>query len=363
MKKMQMFTAMVGFGFGALALRAAPPPVISATPPYHIQLPTVTYNFPTPSDDRWHYPFGFDGATRPIASIFAAPGHCYDGFNDRDGQIIVAWDTSDLIAPGQGLNHYNIQSITLTMTHPADACWQPDLTTDPYYQFDIDGDCEVNADGIPRGEPGDVDGESDNTDPGDVLGVFGAGFGPYTEYETWTEFTPYEGSAFVENLPRDPYPFVYQFGTWTPLHAEDSIKGLWNADAGVSEYTATPWGIGQPLNYTPGEQDVPFDVRFTINLSESSGQVRRYFQEQLNNGRVVLIINTLTFADQQTPACAFAKFFMKEAVGVYEGAKAPKLTIKLKKLYKVYPWSDVRPIPNISVYPVEDRPCITPECE
>src|SRR5262245_20578006 len=240
-----------------------------------------SFDFSTPSDDRWQYPFNFSGGARTTASCFSSLGTgtpAFSNFNDRDGVLIVAWDTSGQIAPGQGAGSYDIASITVTVTNEPLAEWPIDLSTDEWYTFDFNNDGVLNGDGVPRGQPGDTDGESSDVDPGRPLELFGTGFGPTYTAASWNENSPYVGGTDAANLPRDPFPFVYQDGTGAVLHCEDSVQGQQNP--GLGSFTPTAWAIGVPVNYTPGSQPGSFDIRFSLNLSLSDGRVRSYFQDQ-----------------------------------------------------------------------------------
>lgn len=296
------------------------------------------FAFATPSDDRWHYPFNFTPGVRSTASCFGAIDL---GFNDRDGTVIAAWDTSLLISPGQGPAAYNIQSITVTLTNQVNQFvgpeWPIDLTTDEWFTFDINFDGFINADGIPRGAPGDTDGESDDPDPGRPLELFGVGFGPVFTAATWDEFGIFVGGSTAggAEVPRDPFPFVFRDGASDILHVEDSVRGLHNAGLipplcgppdTACPFTPMTWAIGTPVNYTPGAQSVPFDVVFQIDLSLSGGQVRQYFQEQLDAGRVIVFVTSLREATQMGAQAGFPSFYMKE--GLFDpGSKAPALNI------------------------------------
>jgi hypothetical protein len=288
-----------------------------------------THRFETPSDDRWHYPFNFTPGVRPVATCFGA---IFDNFNDRDGEMLIAWDTSGLVPPGQGSGTYIVRSVRVILSNAAGASWQVDLTPDEWFTFDIDGDGAINADGIPRGQPGDRDGESDDPDPGRAIELFGVGFGPNTAYETWNEFTFYEGSNSLEDLPRDPFPFVFQQATAEKLHVEDNIKGLHNDDLflPVFEFTPTPWAVGVPVNYVPGAQAAPFDVVFDVDLLLSHGAVRRYFAQQLDGGRIVLNVNSLADTVQMGNPRDIPGFVTKEGVAIHPGAHAPILEIDVE---------------------------------
>lgn len=292
------------------------------------------FQFDVPSDDRWQYPFNATPGFRPIGTCFGAAG--LDAFNDRDGSVIIAWDTSSLIAPGEGAENYSIDEITITLTNRANAAWPVDLTPDEWFSFDLNQDSVINADGIPRGQPGDTDGESSDSDPGRVVELFGAGFGPVFTAASWVETSIFVGSDSSGNFPRDPFPLVYRDVIGDPLHAEDGIKGLHNmgltpALCGPPDdncpFTATAWAIGSPVNYTPGSQTTPFDVVFQVDPNQAGGRVREYFQEGLNAGRVIIIVSSLGDAVLMGGQDGFPAFFMKEST--VEGARPASIHITL----------------------------------
>lgn len=287
-----------------------------------------TYTFTTPSGDRWFYPFNFSPGTRLNATTFGAAG--LFGFNDRDGQLYVVWDTTGQIPAGQGAANYQIQSVQVRIRNLPDAIWSPDLTVDEWFTHDVNGDGEINADGIARGEPGDTDGESDDPDPGRTIELYGLAFGPQSSYATWTEASPYRGSSSTSEAPRDPYPFTYQAGTLAKLHVEDCVAGLWNDTLPnpVFSFTPTPWAIGVPDNYTPG-QGPAFDVTFDVDLDLVGGAVRQYFQEQLDGGRLFVAINSLSDIAMLGDPNEVPNFFTKESVGVDPEGLAPELVIVL----------------------------------
>ncbi|MBI4719156.1 MAG: hypothetical protein HY763_15250 [Planctomycetes bacterium] len=247
-----------------------------------------------PSNDVWQYPFNFDPCCRTTAPLFSSIGSVtYSTFNDRDGVLIAAWDTGGVIEPGHASQDYGLLAVRVTFTSIAGADWPVDLTPDEWFTFDFGNDGVLNGDGYPRGDPRDRDGESDDLDAGRPLELFGAGFGPGYSLGTWNESSLYHGADEFVNRPRDPFPFVFQDDTLEILHVEDSVKGTQNETLNVGRFTPVPWAVGVPHNYTPGNQAVPFEVSFDIDLSRSDGAVRRYFQEQLSAGRLVVIVTTL----------------------------------------------------------------------
>lgn len=302
------------------------------------------FAFPTPSDDRWHYPFNFSPGTRPVASIFSTFGDPdFDGFNDRDAVLIVAWETDAAIPPAMPLSAYPVCSVEVTLRSPPGATWRIDRTVDEWFTFDVNGDGAINRDGFPRGSPADSDGETADADVGRPIELFGVAFGPEYSYASWVEDDAYVGaqcdllSQTCTNAPRDPYPFAFFANTATKLHVEDSIKGfhntavnppLCNAPSHDCPFTPIPWAIGSPVNYVPGQQATAFDVVFDLDLSLSGGNVRKYIQEQLQGGRVFVEITSLLFADFMSPQAGYPVFYTRDAVG--PGVRAPHLLVRLR---------------------------------
>src|ERR1043165_1040728 len=69
----------------------------------------VSYN--TPTLDRWMYPFNSQpGREQSIPTLGAIR---IDGFDDRDAQFLVGFDTAQQIPPGLELNQYRIESVIL----------------------------------------------------------------------------------------------------------------------------------------------------------------------------------------------------------------------------------------------------------
>jgi hypothetical protein len=301
------------------------------------------FTFTPPSADRWHYGFNSSPGVEDLGRTFMAPGWAgINGqFNDRDGYVIFAWDTSGSIAPGQDPESYNVTAVELTVTNIAGAEWLSDASIDEWFTYDLNGDGAINADGFPRGHPSDTDGESSDSDPGRTIDIYGVGFGPHFTAASWTETSAYRGALPAGPpfngdplAPRDPFPFVYQAGSLDQLHVEDHIRGLHNdtLPSPVLEFSPQPWAIGQPLDYAPGNQTVPFDIRFTVNLALSGGEVRRYFQEGLAEGTVFLIVSSAQETEMQGGQEEYPTIFMRDAVGSLPGAKAAALSIEVTAL-------------------------------
>ncbi|MGB0715486.1 MAG: hypothetical protein ACPGXK_06390 [Phycisphaerae bacterium] len=280
----------------------------------------VEHRFDTPSDDAWHYPFNFTPGFRPLGGVFSPGG--VDDFNDRDGILILAWDTTELIAPGQALSAYDIQGLSVTVTNFAASFlvpeWTPDLTVDEWYTY--------------------YTGNQADTDPGRPIELFGVGFGPAYDVDTWTEGDNFVGATQNENRPRDPFPMTFDEVTGQELHLEDNLRGTQNESLvpplcdspdDSCPFTPIPWAIGHPQDYTPGSQQVPFDIRFDIDLDAADELVRAYFQEGLQRGRVIVSISSLLVTVQQGSSVGYPNVFMKEGVSFDPLGKAASLTVTL----------------------------------
>lgn len=249
--------------------------------------------FDTPSDDRWQYPFNFNPGGRPFASCFGSTTDPrYTTFNDRDGIFLIGWRTSDKVCTGFPAATYDVRAVRVVLTSQEGATWPVDLTPDPWNNL--------------------------SGDAGQPIELFGAGFGPIYTYANWRETSTYVGGDDVELVDRDPYPFIYS-ATGSALHVEDSVK---------DQFTPTPWAVGVPQGYSPGHQAIPFDVLFTIDLNQSDGRVRRYFQDQLAGGRVIVSVTSLRETFQEAPS-GFPTFYTKEGAAGDPDGSAPLLVIDL----------------------------------
>ncbi|MHC5111474.1 MAG: hypothetical protein ACYTHJ_16530 [Planctomycetota bacterium] len=301
---------IIGIGSASLALL-----VVSAS----VDARCVMHVFAEPSDDVWHYPFNFTPGFRPVGGVFSSGG--IDQWNDRDGMVLVAWETDDLIPLGQNPDSYQILDVRVTITNQAASFlvpeWIPDLTVDEWFTY------------LPGGN---------DTDPGRPIELFGVGFGPQYSELGWTEGVNYVGATQFSNTARDPFPMTFQDETGDFLHVEDNVRGTQNEDLeeplcddpdGICPFTPIPWAMGEPMGYVPGQQTTPFDIAFVVDLEMKDGAVRQYFQEQLSTGRVLVSISSLVITTQQAAPFSYPSFFLKEGVPLDPLAKAPTLTITL----------------------------------
>ena len=101
------------------------------------------FEFSAPDFDRWVYPFNAMPGSRPAAPTFGAIGD--PGFDQRDGQFLVGFNTAAVlpaVGPGQS---YQINSVQVTATHSFGS-FEYDPTYDPYATYLDPNDSEFVAD-------------------------------------------------------------------------------------------------------------------------------------------------------------------------------------------------------------------------
>jgi hypothetical protein len=83
--------------------------------------------------DRWMYPFAFTGGTRDLAPTFGAIGS--PGFDNRDGQFVIGFDTAGQIPTGLGPGTYQIISATVRAMVGSPSGFEYDPTYDTYRTY------------------------------------------------------------------------------------------------------------------------------------------------------------------------------------------------------------------------------------
>ena len=101
-----------------------------------------------PSLDRWMYPFNGEPGAKLEIQTFGAP--LIEGFDDMDGQMIVGFDTTELVQAGLGAQHYRIGAAIVTTTNINGDVFEYDPTYDSYRTFLDPGD----PDFLPDEDPG-----------------------------------------------------------------------------------------------------------------------------------------------------------------------------------------------------------------
>ena len=242
-----------------------------------------TLDVPSPSMDRWMYPFNFEPATRPVAPTFAS----FDPrFDTRDAQFLLGWDTSALVSTHRGPRNYLVRRARLTLTITADKAFVYDPTYDSFRTYLAN-------------QPGYMP----DTDPGRPVELYGAAFrkgftGPtFTENSSYGPLGPIAGGN-ISIGTRNVYPVM--FGTdGEPLDVSNNV-GQHNEAWTHAPFEARPWAVGRTPHAVAGEL-VPEDSKLTFDIDLADPLVVAYLQRALDGGWLPLVVNSLSPAVQITP--------------------------------------------------------------
>ena len=245
-----------------------------------------------PEADRWNYGFNQTTGTRPEASIFGYTGDLFE-FDERDGQVIVRFDTSDLVPAGEGDANYQIELIELEITLSQELPNGLDTTQDDWRTY------------LPAGTPGAIP----DADVGRPIELYATGFRNGITSDTWSEQTDFS--------------LVGPFGSGvrTAFAAEIGANGSLNdvSNSITDQRTPVPLAIGTSPGATPG---TPLSEGATIRFSFDGGDpdVASWLGSELDSGRLTLSISSLVEAEQE--GGDFVEFYMRENPLVTVGVRA-----------------------------------------
>lgn len=244
---------------------------------------TVTASYPSPTIDRWIYPFGDFSGSRPTASVFGALGLA--GFDDRDGQILLGFNTPPAIESGLGVAAYRVANVTLTIQVSDSNLFVYDPTFDALESY-INPSDPVNGD----------------LDAGRPIELYTAGYRNGWSQATFMENSPFGGAPLVPPAEgaRNVFAAAYQDGV--------AIDASRNVRLG---FEVQPISIGTTTAVVPGES-IPQGTDFTFQVDVSSLTTQAYLRRSLDSGRLNLIVSSLHTVQQgvlTSPA-----FYMRENV-------------------------------------------------
>lgn len=232
------------------------------------------------------YPFNASPGSRSAASVFGAVGEA--GFDDRDGQFLVRFDTTGIAAPGLAAANYSIASLQLSLTVNVDNSFRYDPTYDSFQTY-------LNV-----GAPNYVA----DSDPGRPVELFAVGYrNGYTEATFHPEnpdvspFSP--GNPMTEGV-RNAYAAQFNAG--------GSLIDVSNNVAGAFE--AAPLAVGQIAGLAPGSL-VPGDSLMTFHVDLTNPFVVAWLQASLNAGYLEFMVSSLQPTSQEASS-GFPSFYTKE---------------------------------------------------
>ena len=256
--------------------------------------------------DRWNYPFGDFGGARTAAPIFWTVGAA--GFDDRDAEFLIGFNTTGVIAPGGPASIYAVTSLNISATVSVSnlsSSFQYDPTHDLFNTYFEPTDPAYAAD----------------SDIGRPIEIFACGYRPTSATPgapLWTATTFRENSPFASvgaNPPparnnRNVFPVSFS-AAGTPANCSNHVTGT-AAEGG--RFEVTPLAVGQAYFLTPGEL-VPDLTEFTFTLDLSNPGALAYVQAGLAEGRLNFIISSLHASSQPGSGGAplpYPTFYTKE---------------------------------------------------
>jgi len=252
----------------------------------------VNATIPSPSVDRWNYPFASQPGTETSIPTFAALRQA--GFDDRDAQFMLAFNTSNAIAAGFGAGRYSIVSVDVTIWAAVDVRFQYDGTFD-----------SVTTSYDPTEAGYTVD-----SDDGKPVELFPVGYRSGRTDATYTESSAY--SPFAPFPPREGvrYAFAAGFGA-TGLPTVDVSRHV------RQHFEAIPLAVGVNPTLLPG-QFVPIGTPLTFHVDLSSAAAQAYVARGLNSGEVRFMVSSLHAASGGpgggTGDVIYPAFFTKENI-------------------------------------------------
>lgn len=264
-----------------------------------------------PSLDRWFYPFNGTPGTKTSASIFG-PITTLDGgfdphFDNRDGQMLVGFDTSGLVPTGLGAGGYTVSSAAVTLTVSNDGAFEYDPTPDPFTSWLATTDPDYTAD----------------ADAGRPVELFGVAFrcgGPATAFP--------ENGAFcagcncltgVCKAVRCAYPIDFDAGC-APRDVSNNVD---------QAFDPAPFAVGVNAGLAQG-QPVPLGTELTFEIDVMDPCVQAYLAEAMDQGMLDFLVASIFFSAQQQTG-AFPKLYCKEDPLVEFGlASAARLELSVQ---------------------------------
>lgn len=226
----------------------------------------VEINYSAPSLDRWMYPFGTTPGVEAEARIFAALGLA--GFDDRDGQFLIGFNTSGQVQPGLGAGNYFVWKARLRLRISQGDRFLYDPTFDSYTTSLAAGNPALTPD----------------ADPGKPIEVSGVGYRNGFTATTFCETCPFGGVPLVPPAEGARNAFAAIFDAQgTPTDASRNVR---------LEFEAPPLAIGHTIAVSPGAL-VPQNAEFVFDIDLCSNGAREYLRRSLHEGVVNLVATTL----------------------------------------------------------------------
>lgn len=243
----------------------------------------IDVEFAAPDHDRWFYPFNMSPGAELASPVFGALG--LEGFDDRDSQFVLGFETGDAVEAGLGVGAYRVTRAQITVTIAGgEFVYDPSFDTLETY--------------LPPDHPA----HSPDADAGRPVDLFGVGYRNGESLEAFTEFSEFGGPPLVP--PAEGARNVFAANLDDEGGAADASR---NVRLG---FEARPIATGASEGLTPGEA-VPADAEFTFDIDLCMPGVPAYLAGALDAGKLVLAVTSLHDAAQGGPT-TYPVFYTKE---------------------------------------------------
>jgi hypothetical protein len=225
----------------------------------------------SPTADRWNYGFNSTPGVRPVGSVFGYTGDLYE-FDQRDGQIVVVFDTADQIEAGVGADRYRIDFIEVTVTLADPLAGGYDPTSDAWTSHLAPSDPAYTPD----------------RDPGRSIELFATGFRNGESAATWTESTPFS--------PAGPFGYGVRTAFAAQVGPGEALTDISNSI--TDGFTPTSLAVGIVDGAAAGDE-LPEGtvIRFTLDGSDPSAEA--WLGAGLDAGRLIFSLSSLIEAEQE----------------------------------------------------------------
>jgi hypothetical protein len=237
-----------------------------------------TINATTPTLDQWVYSFNQNPGTEIEARVFGAQADPMFRtlFDNRDGQLLIGFDTSPQVQGGLDPRLYHVVSATLSVRVTQGDAFAYDPTYDSVFTYVF-----------PESDPARVP----DADAGRPIEVYALGYRYGLTTSTYAETTTYP-----VGLP--PFP---SRGVRPVFAAEWNGSTFADISSSVdARQETTPLGVGQVAGLTPGAL-VPQDAIMSFTLDQRSPGAMKHLQESIAGGRLNLMVTSLYESSQQNP--------------------------------------------------------------
>ncbi len=275
---------------------------------------SITASFAIPAVDRWMYDFAQPPGTEAEARCFSSLFSPYQSsFDNRDGQFLVAWDTSASVASAQPLSHYRILSATVTARVSGDKRFRADNTYDGFNTY-LPTDPAYTPD----------------TDMGRPLEVFVCGYRNGFTAQSFTQTTPYApgpASSIPSRGVRNVFPGQYN-ASGVLIDVSNNVEDRFEArPIGVAVATTNVDVVSPPGPVNAGDL-VPQNTDMVFSVDLHQREALDAIRQGLAGGRVEFVITSLAITEQQ--ASTVPRFYTRgwvTANGPDQAAHPAKLEV------------------------------------